>query len=232
MNIEKIPNRKISDIVSEKIEQWIVSGKVQPGDKLPSVRELCEAFDVGRSAIRDAITTLKGKGLVDVKRGEGTYVCHYNYSQLFYESILLNRNDVIKIYNVRKILEAGIAESAAVDRQPEHLAKMKHAIESMKSANSIEGWEADYEFHLSIAEATQNEILVQLMEIISSTTKKAIMDCHRIIFSDSRLSQNILTQHENIYKAIEEGDSTAARQRMLEHLTYVESLLNQVQDNQ
>lgn len=70
MDVKKISTRKISEIAAEQIEDMIAKGSFKPGDKLPSVRELCELFGVGRSAVRDALTSLQGKGIVQVKQGK------------------------------------------------------------------------------------------------------------------------------------------------------------------
>lgn len=226
LQVEKIPNKKVSEIVVEQIEEWIRSGKVTPGEKLPSVRELCEMFDVGRSAVRDALTTLKGRGLVEVRHGEGTFVCHLDTAQLIPDVLLVRKSDIGKLFQVRKILEVGIAEIAALHAADEHLAKMKQALDELTQAKTLEAWEADYRFHEEIVKASGNEILIDLMEMVSTTTKKAIMDCHRIILSDRSLSSDIMKQHIDIYKAIEARNAAEAREAMYRHLNYVEKLLD------
>lgn len=226
LQVEKISGKKVSDIVVEQIEEWIRSGKVSPGEKLPSVRELCEMFDVGRSAVRDALTTLKGRGLVDVKHGEGTFVCHLDTAQLIPDVLLVRKSDIRKLYQVRKILEVGIAETAALNATEENLANMKQALDELAEAKTLEAWEADYRFHDEIVKACGNEILIDLMEMVSTTTKKAIMDCHRIILSDHSLSTDVVKQHVDIYEAIQARDATQAREAMYRHLNYVEKLLD------
>lgn len=226
LQADKISNQKISDIIAERIEDWIRTGKVNPGDKLPSVRELCEMFDVGRSAVRDALTTLKGKGLVEVRRGEGTFVCHLNTAQLLPDVLLIGKDDIHKLYQVRKILEAGIVELAAANATNEHLEKMHQALEDLKTASTLKAWEADYRFHEEIVKASSNDILVELMDMVSTTTKQAIMECHRVILSDPSLAMEIINQHCDIYEAIKSRDGNGAREAMYKHLNYVESLLD------
>lgn len=226
LQADKIVNKKISDIVVEKIEDWIRSGKVRPGDKLPSVRQLCEMFNVGRSAVRDALTTLKGKGLVEVRHGEGTFVCHLNTAQLLPDVLLIRKDDIHKLYQVRKILEAGIVELAAANATEENLENMHHALEDLKNASTLEAWEADYRFHEEIVKASGNEILVELMDVVSITMKQAIMDCHRIILSDRTYALEIIKQHSEIFEAIQSRDGKGAREAMYKHLNYVESLLD------
>lgn len=224
LQAEKISGKKVSEIVVEQIEGWIRSGKVEPKEKLPSVRELCDMFDVGRSAVRDALTTLKGKGLVDVRHGEGTFVCHTDH--LLPDVLLYTKSDINELYQVRKILEVGIVEMAAAYASSSQLDRMKQALDELAKAETLKGWEADYQFHHTIAETCGNDILTELMKAVSTTIKKGMMDCHRIILSDKKLSSDVFVQHVAIYNAIKAKDPVKAREAMLYHLTYVEELLN------
>ena len=96
----------------------------------------------------------------------------------------------------------------------------------MELADSVEGWKADFDFHIGIAEATQNEHLVQLMQTISNAIQKAIMDCHKIILKDKNISETIFHHHLAVYEAVNRAKPDQARQAMLEHLTFVEALLH------
>lgn len=223
MDIKKISTMKVSDSVVEQIEKWILSGDVQAGDKLPSVREMCDQFGVGRSAVRDAITTLKGKGMVQVRQGEGTYVNHQNAWETFGKLMLDSQKSIEDLFTVRKMLEVSIAELAAKDRKQIDLIKIEAAVQDLESKHM--GWEADYRFHLAIAEATHNDVLVQLMDTISTLMKKALIDCHHIIAADDQLSKKILKQHQQIYDMIKNKDSLGSQETMSEHLIYVQKLL-------
>ncbi|WP_054636052.1 FadR/GntR family transcriptional regulator [Thalassobacillus sp. C254] len=218
MNIEKISKKKVSAIVVEQIEDMITSGKLQPGEKLPSNRELCELFDVGRSAVRDAINTLAGKGAVYVKQGEGTFICEFDSTKVFKQTALIaSSKNIRELFQVRKILETGIAETAAQHRSPEDIKEIETLMDS-----PLDGWEADFKFHLTIAKATKNQIIIQLLEFISATTKQAMKDFHDYIQQDPENLRIILDQHLTILEAIKTGDSKQAKEAMKEHLNYVE----------
>ncbi|MFC0272745.1 FadR/GntR family transcriptional regulator [Metabacillus herbersteinensis] len=222
MNIEKIITKKVSESVGEQIEKMIESGTFKAGEKLPSVRELCEMFGVGRSAVRDAITALKGKGAVDVKQGEGTYVCEFDSTKLFNSTLLLpSTKDIKELVQVRKILETAIAEMAALNRTEYDLLNMKEIL----STQVTSGWEADYQFHMAIAKAAGNEILIQLMQCISTTTKKAMNDFHKTIQTNKSTVKQIAEQHLEIYEYIKLGEPKKAHQKMSEHLNQVEELM-------
>ncbi|MEC2076277.1 FadR/GntR family transcriptional regulator [Metabacillus fastidiosus] len=222
MNIEKIQTQKISEAVEEQIEKMIVSGAFQSGEKLPSVRELCDIFGVGRSAVRDAITTLKGKGIVDVRRGEGAFVCQFDCAKLFASSVLLpSFDDIQELFQVRKILEAGIAQMAAFHRTDHDLKVMKKIL----SDEAAERWEADYEFHLALAKAAKNDILIQFIQFISEMMKKTMVDFHIYVEKNNSIIKIIAEQHEEIYKTIKNRDCKRANEAMIYHLNYVEKLL-------
>ncbi|RFU66761.1 FadR family transcriptional regulator [Peribacillus glennii] len=202
----------------------IDSGKFQAGEKLPSVRELCEMFGVGRSAVRDAITTLKGKGTVYVKQGEGTYICGFDSTKLFTNPMSLpGSRDIRELFQVRKILEAGIAEMAALNRSEEDL----KVIEEILYNQSNNGWESDYNLHAAIAKATGNEIIIQLIQFISTMMKKAMIDFHNYIQINPTTVKTISEQHKSIYEAIKLAQPGIAKQRMIEHLDFVEKELSQ-----
>ena len=224
MLVGKISTKKVSESVTEEIEKLIERGTFQAGEKLPSVRELCELFGVGRSAVRDAITTLSGKGIVTVKQGEGTYICEFDSSKLFSHPLLLpSSKDITELFQVRKIVETGIAEASARHRSEEDLLKMERYIFNP----SVNEWESDYHFHLAMAKSTGNEILIQFMQFISETTKKSMIDFHHYIKKYPDTVRKIENQHLEIYEAIKKRESTRAHRMMSNHLNFVEEELLQ-----
>jgi GntR family transcriptional repressor for pyruvate dehydrogenase complex len=225
MEVTNLSTKKVSEKVADQIEQWVLSGSVGPGDKLPSVREICDMFQVGRSAVRDAISTLKGKGIVEVRQGEGAFICQMQTSKIFEDLLFLKGTDIDDLYSVRKILEISTAEMAALHRNEEDLNNMNNALYGIEKTDKMNSWEADYTFHIAIAEATQNKVIVQLMQTIATIMKKALVGCHQIISSDPEVSETIFQQHLEIYEAIKESKPQKAREGMLLHLTHVEGLL-------
>jgi GntR family transcriptional regulator, transcriptional repressor for pyruvate dehydrogenase complex len=222
VQIRKITTKKVSDSVVEQMEEMIKSGTFQPGEKLPSVRQLCEMFGVGRSAVRDAITTLKGKGAVEVKQGEGTYVLEFDSTRLFNNQLLLPRSrDIKELFQVRKILEPEIAEMAAIHRTEEDL---QH-IGKIFSSPSQNGWESDYYLHAAIANAAGNKIMIELIQFISTTMKNAMIDFHHYIEKNPSTVQMIEKQHLEIFEAIQSGLPHKAKQMMADHLRFVEKEL-------
>jgi len=222
VNVERIARKKISESIEEQIEAMIASGQFKPGEKLPSVRELCTLFGVGRSSVRDAITALKGKGIVDVKQGEGTFICQFDSSKMFqYTMLLPSEEDVRELFQVRKMLEPGIAEMAAKNRSPEDLKKLKLAL----SKTFENDWEADYHFHQVIVHAAGNKMLTQFIQFISTTMQKAMIDFYQYIQPHEAILKEIASHHYHIYESIKQSNSKDAYIHMLNHLELVENIL-------
>jgi GntR family transcriptional regulator, transcriptional repressor for pyruvate dehydrogenase complex len=218
----KISTKKVSELVEEQIEGMIQSGMFKAGEKLPSVRELCEMFEVGRSAVRDAMTTLKGKGILQVKQGEGAYVCSFDSKNLFASQLMLpDTKDIRELFQVRKMLEPGLAEIAAEKRTEEDVLMLENLL-TKESGNK---WEADYEFHMKIARITGNQIVVQLIEFISAATRKAMIDVHQHIQTQELISNLLKEQHIHIFKSIQSNEVHKAKENMILHLDYVEKVL-------
>jgi GntR family transcriptional repressor for pyruvate dehydrogenase complex len=224
---KQIKPMKIYEEVAEQLKEAIVSGKYQPGDKLPSVRELGEQLNIGRPAVREALTGLKAIGLIEIRQGEGTFVAKYNSEDLkstIHHYAMLAKKDVQRLYEVRRILELGSVNLAAQYRTEVELQRMRDALKMMGDSIATGNTEQyDWTFHLAIAEATQNPVLVQLMESISQSTKKILSDARGKLFEIGY--EKLLLQHEAIFDAIEAKDSVRAQEMMLQHLNYVERKL-------
>jgi GntR family transcriptional repressor for pyruvate dehydrogenase complex len=227
LNFKQIKPMKIYEEVAEQLKEAIISGKYQPGDKLPSVRELGEQLNIGRPAVREAFTALKAMGLVEIRQGEGTFVAKYNSEDLkskIRHYGLLAQKDVERLYEVRRILELGSANLAAQHRTEVELQRMRDALMMMEdsiASGNVEQY--DWKFHLAIAEATQNPVLVQLMDSISQSTKQILSNAREALFEIGY--EKLLHQHAAILDAIEAKDSIRAQEMMLQHLNYVENKL-------
>lgn len=231
MEITKIATHKIYEKVAEQIKRQIVEGKLQPGEKLPSTREFSERFQVGRSTIREALSALKAMGLVESRQGEGSYVRSNMPEQVSmpdFESMQLSRETVLELLEARKSLEVSNAAIAAEKRTEEDLETFEGILATMQEnlGNEAEGEKADMLFHLTLARATHNTIMVRLLETISGQMESAIRGTRRLqMYSNRSVSAQLWREHQNIYAAIRAGDPIAAQDAMREHLFHVERVL-------
>lgn len=231
MKYKRIKPKKIYEEVAETIYEMIRSGQLHPGDKLESVQKLAENFNVGRSAIREALTALKAMGLIEIKQGEGTYIREFETGQIAFplsSAILMNKEDIAHLLEVRKILELGTVYAAAKKRTASQLKAMESALEYMKLANGNEELEekADLAFHLAIAEGSQNPLLTTLMSHVSGLMDETMKETRRLwLYSKQASTFRLYEEHVSIYKAIKEQDTELASSLMLEHIENVERVL-------
>ncbi|MGM7634240.1 FadR/GntR family transcriptional regulator [Bacillus sp. Hm123] len=230
---KKIKPKKIYEEVAEALLDSIRSGTLKPGDKLDSVQQLAENFHVGRSAIREALTSLRAMGLIEMRQGEGTYVKDFSPSGIAYpiqNALLMNKEDMFHLMEVRQLLEVSVAFSAAEKRTEEDLLKIRWALEEMKHhSNPMElGDEADLAFHLAIAEATGNPLLLSLMNHVSDLVSESMKEARRIcLYSEMATFEQLNLEHEAIFRAIEEGNPEKARLEMQNHIHNIGNILRE-----
>ncbi|MDF2924914.1 MAG: GntR family transcriptional regulator [Paenibacillaceae bacterium] len=232
MEYSRVQSKKIYELVSEQIRGRIERGEVKPGERLESVEQLAKHFQVGRSTIREALSALRAMGLVDIRQGEGTFVTGIDLTRLanpIGDFVKLNKKEMLEFFEVRKIIEAGSASVAAAKRRPEHLEAMRAALQAMHRATGADnnlGEAADADFHLAIAQATQNSVLVKMMNQIADTLRDTMKESRRLwLFSEDSSLERLHHEHTSIYSAIEEQNPMLAQQLMLAHLVKVENLL-------
>lgn len=231
MEYKKIQPKKIYEQVASELIDMIREGKLQPGQKLDSVQQLAENFSVGRSTIREALTSLRAMGLIELRQGEGTFVRKFEPSDITYpidQALLMDKEDIVHLLEVRKILETGVAITAALQHTEEDLANMKSALLDMEKATGNEelGEQADLDFHMALVKATHNPLLISLMSHVSELMVKAMEETRRIwLYSKVSTLETLYEQHARVLKHIEKRESEQARTAMLDHLNSVEEML-------
>lgn len=209
----------------------IKNGTLKPGDKLLPVHQLAEQFQVGRSAVREALSALRAMGLIEMKQGEGTYVRNFDPSSLtksLNNKLLMKKEDILNLLEVRKVLEVGAVRVAAAKRTEANLQNMKQWLDEMAKSIGDEkaGEKADFHFHMGIAESSHNNILLELMNHVSEMIAETIGESRRIIlYGEQTTSERLLEEHQSIYDAVLKQDVELAQQAMLDHLTNVEHIV-------
>lgn len=231
MEYKKIKPRKIYEQVAEELLLNIKNGDLKPGDKLDSVWQLAENFQVGRSAIREALSALRAMGLIEMRQGEGTFVREFDPSMIslpITTAVLMKKEDIENLLEVRKVLEVGASGAAASKRTEEDLTNMKNVLEKMLNSVGDEelGEKADFQFHLAVAKASQNPLLVGLMNNVGEMMLQSMRETRRVwLYSKETTSQRLYDEHMQIYKAIEAMDVRRAQDLMISHLMSVEAVL-------
>jgi len=212
----------------EQVRLMITRGDLQPGDKLPSERELAETLGVSRTSVREGLTALGALGILDIRPGEGTFIRRSNDSETFEPLTVLlevERNPEAQLMEVRRILETESAALAARRATPDDLEKIESALQVMKNADSVKGAvEADLRFHYTIAEATKNTVLLRIMNTVADLMHNNYRQNRETLYAE--LTERVLNEHESILQAIKDKNPDEAWARMLEHINNIESGIN------
>jgi GntR family transcriptional repressor for pyruvate dehydrogenase complex len=220
-------NRKSYEIVAEELEKIIRGGIVQPGERLDSIENLAKQYRVGRSTIREALSQLKARGLVEIRHGGGTFVSEsFRLSDSIEEVNIHDEKELFQLLQVRKLIEVGCIELAAKYRTEQDLLEMEHIIRIMEAAVGNEQMSQIYDvnFHMAIAKATQNPFLQSMMDSISTTMMHTIQETRKLwLYSESKSAQQLFGEHERMYKAIRAQNEQMAVEVMKKHLTKIES---------
>ncbi|HEY5903872.1 MAG TPA: FadR/GntR family transcriptional regulator [Anaerolineales bacterium] len=218
---QPIQSERLYERIVDQIERRILAGDLKVGDQLPPERELADQFTVSRTAVREAIKALREKGLVEIYLGRGTFVTGSATTMVRNSLGLLLKGDngFAHLVEVREILEPEIAALAATRITEEHIAAMTEAVVIMDTAldNAEAFVEADLDFHLALAEATQNPIIPSLMDSIIDLLREHRKRLGRVEGGLARGQYH----HKRILEAIVRRDPQAARQEMQDHLIQV-----------
>jgi GntR family transcriptional repressor for pyruvate dehydrogenase complex len=214
---------RLYEQIVEQIEQSILKGALKPGDQLPAERELAQQFGVSRTAVREAVKALREKGLVEAYTGRGTFV-RDGTSQAVRQSFDLmvkigQQEGTVYLAQLRQMLEPEIAALAATRIEPQLLSTMHDAVAVMdRSLRDPDAYvEADLDFHLALAEAAGNPLILSLIDSIVGLLREQ----RRGIFYVDGGPERGQYHHKRILEAIEKRDSRASREAMLAHLVQV-----------
>ncbi|KHE72045.1 FadR/GntR family transcriptional regulator, partial [Halobacillus sp. BBL2006] len=216
MEYKPIRTKKIYEQVADSLLDSLKNGTLKSGDKLDSVEVLAKNFNVGRSAIREALSALRAMGILEMRQGEGTYVKAFDASRFSLPvsvAFLMKAEDMKDLLEVRQILEVGAAGSAAASRTEEDLEPMKAALRAMEEAkgNGELGEQADLAFHMALVRASHNQMLINLMNSVSEIMVQAMRETRKLLHTNDG-TERLLQEHKRIMDAIESQEEEKARE--------------------
>lgn len=220
--VDEVSARRRSDDVVRLILDRIRNGELAPGDKLPNERDLAEELDVSRPVVREAISHLAGRGVVQARGGSGSTVTAINPERAG-EALWLylrgSQGDYSAIHEVREVIETYSAGLAAKHASEEDIARMAALIDQLADPEGdvIAAARADFEFHSEITRLTGNEIFT----VILSSLQRTLLEVREHNLVSPRPFDEAVRSHTAILDAIRSRDSTAARAAMAAHLRAV-----------
>ncbi len=231
--LEPIKHSTLTDEIIKRLIGMINSGKLKPGNKLPSEREMMEHFRVSRSSVREALHSLTMIGLLETHPGDGTYVSEELVGMIAGHlewSILLGAEELVELMEVREPLEIQAAGLAAKRTTPESIEQLRQAVEWYCSSrdNLVQCMQADIAIHQAIAQMSGNRSLKRILQTFQDLLTELRQD------KQSGFTNSLIVEDEfhEILKAIEQGDEDQARQAMARHLqvTKQRALVEQIND--
>lgn len=218
--LDPLPRATLSEQVAKQLAARITAGDWQPGEKLPSEAELCKAFHVGRSSLREALTSLAFIGLIRVRAGGGSYVADkpsaYYTSSWLNTGTLNNEKALAEFIEARLVLESELAGLCAERITQEELDAMDVLVEKMKqtSDNAAEFWKLDLAFHLSMGMAAKNDVLNNILRNVREQMRDLIS---KSLLLNEGMEQAV-GQHIKVLEALRQRNPVRARDAMRSHL--------------
>jgi GntR family transcriptional repressor for pyruvate dehydrogenase complex len=220
--IQPLPRLSLFEALAAQIEEWILSGQLEAGAKLPSEGSLGRQFGVSRPVVREALAQLRERGLIETVSGSGTFVKHPDADHLT-EAVLRHlrvaageTESIAKVYEARLAIESTTARLAAERATPHELEQIETLLESMRTAGAdVDRWTAsDLGFHVAVAQASHNPFLSTLLAPLVKVIEHGIKES----FKSRPAVRAGLVAHEQIYMQIEAGHQHGAEQAMRDHL--------------
>jgi GntR family transcriptional repressor for pyruvate dehydrogenase complex len=229
--LRAVGRSKLSDAIVDQILEGIRSGAFGPGTVLPPERGLAERFGVSRGSVREAIRSLEYAGILDVRTGSGTYVAEGGVSKaavLRARAALVGEHSPLDLVVARRAIEPVCAGLAATNRSAADLEHLRRLVAEQQELlrRGEETAEVDLSFHVAVASACRNPVLLMLYDRIAEIMRQDIwLDLRRRSRELAGTPQLYLDQHRATLAAIERGDSAAASRSVDAHMQTVEERL-------
>jgi GntR family transcriptional repressor for pyruvate dehydrogenase complex len=214
----QVERKRLADQVADTLMDMIGNGTFSPGDRLPSEPELMRQFNVGRSSIREAVGALSLVGLLTVRPGQGTHVADFSPDNRLKSMGLLGigREKVCELVEARIELETVIVRLAAERATAEDLAAITKSHAALKASliDKTEPIEADLDFHMAVARANHNSVLIKFFSEMRQTIRYWMEEKARYDWGYEQVHE----QHETIVMAIKTGNARRAEDALKAHL--------------
>lgn len=212
--------RSLADVVFDRLQRAIKSGAYRPDERLPTEHDLAAEFEVSRPIVREALKRLRDQGLIYSRRGAGSFVRVIGLKQPLGFGQLENVSDLLNCYEFRVTMEPEAAALAAERQDAGSLAAISAALEMMRDATNrlTHREDADFQFHLAIARASENSYFSTAMEALKDHIAVGMRFHGASVKRESSGLTQVFGEHSALYEAIRDRDGATARVLMRDHL--------------
>ena len=224
--------KRLYQKIGRDIRQQIVDGEYPVGSRLPAERDIAETLTVSRTIVREALIMLELEGLIEVRKGSGIHVISNENAIAANDQNIENDVGPFELLQARQLIESNIAAFAATQVNKSNLQSMRAALELEQEELRLgNGSKGDEMFHIAVAEATQNTVLVSLTQKLWDIREKSPMwkRLHDWIEKIDYL-EDWIEDHQKIIDAMTSKKPEAAREAMWQHLENVKDTLLRVSD--
>lgn len=231
---QEVQVEKVSEKIVEQLCALIQEGRLTPGNKLPSERQLIDMLGVGRSSLREALNKLETLGYVEIRKRKGIFVKSIDSTlQLdpLKKMLQADQIKIVQLYEVRSDIEQASASAAATERNSADLKEIRRCLADFEAKTEAGGLQFSYErdlaFHCAVARASHNLFRVHVTLNILDFAKEFIQPILEDFAGSDAHTATIVSQHRGIFEAIQEKDARLARDCMREHLDWTNQKLIQ-----
>ncbi|MBR9763088.1 MAG: FadR family transcriptional regulator [Rhodobacteraceae bacterium] len=222
--VAPLRKRRLADEVYAQILLQLSTGRYAVGERLPTEKELAAMYDVSRPVVREALQHLQTDGLIDARRGSGTFVLRLPPHEMAHYTDDARIAQYMRAYEVRHCLESEAARLAALRINQSRLRRLQQALQRMEDTmeQGQDSLEADFEFHLEIARASDNDLFEKQLMLLKPDMVGTMRIASSItVTRPEARKRRVIQEHRDIFEAISVGDSELARLYMRYHLVSV-----------
>ncbi len=218
--LKAVPRSNLTTDICRKMVDHLVNGDWLEGDRIPPERELCQKLGVGRSSLREAMKALEIIGMIEMRVGEGTFVCRrsdFLSHPLLWAIAGSGVTEANELVEARKLIEVELAGLAAVRSTPDDLQKIGIHLDTMETSldDTAKFLEADIAFHVAIGQAGHNRVLLNSLHLIRNLMKQWVRTS---LVHHAFVAAEALEQHRAIFVALAKRNPAKAREEMQHHL--------------
>ena len=221
--MESVKRVPVVQQVVEKIKEYLFSGEVSVGDKLPVEKELCEQLEVGRGTVREAFRMLEATGYVELRPGKGTFAARTSEVELddimqWFTEHEVETKDFLEVRMAIEPLSVRLAIERCSDEDVAHLERLHQKFITAVNNKDVPNIVIyDEKFHADIVEYSRNQLLIS----ISKQVEKNMKNFRSRTFYIPQNAENAILPHQMILDAFKTKDAAAGERNMQEHLSLI-----------